>query len=87
MKRYEKLFDKIIIAKECMDQGTSMKIMYNKNGEYSIREVMPVSFEDGHNVLTFCGLRKNYRKFSMENILWIDTNIEERNALIKAITQ
>lgn len=30
MKRYEKLFDKIIIAKECMDQGTSMKIWKEK---------------------------------------------------------
>jgi len=69
-----KLFDKIDIINKCIDNGDSIVIEYRNDnkGQITERTIMPIKYTDGHNVLAFDGLRKNYRKFSMENIIWVN---------------
>jgi predicted DNA-binding transcriptional regulator YafY len=51
-----------------------IKIMYNNHNkdEVTIREVFPLHVtDDQKNLLTVCNLRKNFRKFKLENIVGV----------------
>ena len=68
-----RLFDKIDMFIDHIDRGQALTIQYDNHDkdETTVREIMPIKLSDGHNILAFDGLKKSYRKFSIEKIDWV----------------
>lgn len=66
-----KLLDKIDALTEALIHEESIGILYNTENKKTVREIVPKEFCDGHNLMAFCNLRNQMRKFSIEKIEYV----------------